>query len=101
MKRSRFSDEQIFVILKEHENGTKTDELCRRHGISPATFYLWRRKLAGIDVSGACKLRSLEDENACLKRTVADQALDISAMKAIGAFFSRPVRIYTRLFKAH
>jgi putative transposase len=83
MKRSRFSDEQIIAILREHENGAKTDELCRRHGISPATFYLWRRKLGGMEVSDARKLRSLEDENARLKRIVADQALDISALKAI------------------
>lgn len=83
MKRSRFSDEQIIAILKEHENGVKTDELGRRHGISPATFYAWRRKLGGMDVSDARKLRVLEDENARLKRIVADQALDISALKAI------------------
>ena len=83
MKRSRFSDEQIIAILREHENGTKTDELCRRHGISPATFYVWRKKLGGMEVSNARKLRALEDENARLKRIVADQALDLSAMKAI------------------
>lgn len=83
MKRSRFSDEQIIAILREHENGAKMDELCRRHGISPATFYVWRRKLGGMEVSDARKLRALEDENARLKRIVADQALDISALKAI------------------
>lgn len=83
MKRSRFSDEQIIAILREHENGVKMDELCRRHGISPATFYVWRRKLGGMEVSDARKLRALEDENARLKRIVADQALDISALKAI------------------
>ena len=83
MKRSRFSDEQIIAILKENEAGAKVDELCRRHGISSATFYAWRKKLGGMEASDAKKLRDLESENARLKRIVADQMLDMSAMKEL------------------
>lgn len=83
MNRSRFPDEQIIAILREHENGAKTEELCRGRGIRPATFCVWRRKAGGMEVSDAGMLRALEDENARLKRSVADQALGISALKAI------------------
>nr|ADI18736.1 transposase and inactivated derivatives [uncultured Rhizobiales bacterium HF4000_32B18] len=83
MKRSRFSDEQIIAIIKENEAGAKVDELCRRHGISSATFYAWRKKLGGMEASDAKKLRDLESENARLKRIVADQMLDMSAMKEL------------------
>ena len=81
MKRKRFSEEQIIGVLKESEAGSKTDDLCRRHGISTATFYAWRKKYGGLEVSEARRLRALEGENAKLKRIVADQVLDMSAMK--------------------
>ena len=83
MKRKRFSEEQIIVVLKENEAGAKIDVLCRRHGISTATFYAWRRKYGGMDASEAKRLRELESENAKLKRIVADQMLDMSAMKEL------------------
>lgn len=83
MKRKRFSEEQIIAVLKENEAGAKVDDLCRRHGISTATFYAWRRKYGGMDASEAKRLRELESENAKLKRIVADQMLDMSAMKEL------------------
>ncbi len=83
MKRSRFSDEQVITILKENEAGARVDELCRRHGISSATFYAWRKKFGGMDASDAKRLRELEAENAKLKRIVADQMLDMTAMKEL------------------
>ena len=70
-------------MLKETEAGAKVDDLCRRHGISTATFYAWRRKYGGMDASEAKRLRELETENAKLKRIVADQMLDMSAMKEL------------------
>ena len=76
MRRSRFTEEQIVGILKEQEAGVPTAELCRRHGISDQTFYNWKRKYGGLDVSDAKRLKQLEDENSRLKRLVADQALD-------------------------
>lgn len=83
MKRSRFSDEQVIAILKENEAGSKVDDLCRRLGISSATFYAWRKKFGGMEVSDAKKLRELETENARLKRIVADQMLEVTAMKEL------------------
>jgi putative transposase len=83
MKRKRFSDEQIIGVLKESEAGAKADEICRRHGISPATFYAWRKKYGGMEASDARRLRELEAENAKLKRIVADQMLDMTAMKEL------------------
>ena len=83
MKRKRFSEEQIIAVLKENEAGAKVDDLCRRHGISTATFYAWRRKYGGMDASEAKRLGELESENAKLKRIVADQMLDMSAMKEL------------------
>ena len=83
MKRKRFTEEQIIAVLKENEAGAKVDELCRRHGISSATFYTWRRKYGGMDASEAKRLRALEVENAKLKRIVADQMLDMTAMKEL------------------
>ena len=74
--RKRHSEETIIGILKESEAGAKTAELCRRHGISEGTFYKWKSKFGGLDVSEAKRLRALEDENSRLKRLVADQALD-------------------------
>jgi len=83
MKRARFSEEQIITILKEAEGGTKVTELCRRHGISDATFYTWRSKYGGLEMSEVRRLRQLEEENRRLKSIVADQALDIRALKDV------------------
>ena len=83
MKRKRFSEEKIIGVLKEHEAGAKVDDICRRHGISSATFYTWRKKYGGMDASEAKRLRALEAENAKLKRIVADQMLDMTAMKEL------------------
>jgi putative transposase len=81
MKRSRFSEEQIIAILKEHERGSKTPDLCRKHGISEATFYNWKSKFGGMEVSEARRLKALEGENAKLKRLLADAMLDNAALK--------------------
>lgn len=83
MKRSRFSEEQIIAILKEQEAGMPTVEVCRRHGVSPATFYKWKSKFGGMEVSEAKRLRSLEDENAKLKKLLAEAMLDIAVLKDI------------------
>ena len=83
MKRKRFTEEQIIAVLKENEAGAKVDDLCRRHGISSAAFYTWRKKYGGMDASEAKRLRALEVENAKLKRIVADQMLDMTAMKEL------------------
>jgi putative transposase len=83
MRRSRFSDEQIIAIVKEQEAGAKTADLCRRHGISDATFYKWKCKYGGFEVSKARRLKALEDENARLKRLLADAMLDNAALKEI------------------
>lgn len=76
MKRSRFNEEQIIAILKEQEGGMPTAEVCRRHGISSATFYKWKSKFGGLDVSEARRLRSLEEENSRLKKLLAEAMLD-------------------------
>ena len=81
MKKKRFSEEQIIAVLKEAEAGAKVLDLCRKHGISDATFYNWKAKYAGMTVAELRRLRELEAENAKLKRIVADQVLDISALK--------------------
>jgi len=81
MKRNRFSEEQIIGILKEHEAGVSVSELCRKHGVSDASIYKWKAKYGGMDVSEAKKLRGLEDENAKLKRLLADAMLDNVALK--------------------
>ena len=83
MKRSRFSEEQIIGVLKEQEAGMLTVEVCRRHGISPATFYKWKSKFGGMEVSEAKRLRALEDENAKLKKLLAEAMLDIAVLKDI------------------
>jgi putative transposase len=83
MKRRRFSDEQIIAIVKEQEAGAKTADVCRRHGISDATFYKWKSKYGGLEVSEARRLKALEDENARLKRLLADAMLDNAALKEI------------------
>ena len=84
MKRSRFSDEQIIAVLKEQEAGMATADVCRRHGVSSATFYKWKAKYGGLEVSEARRLRSLEEENARLKRLLADAMLDNAMLKEIG-----------------
>ena len=81
MKRKRFTEEQIIGVLKEHELGAKTADLCRKHGISEATFYNWKSKFGGMDVSEAKRLKALEDENGKLKRLLADAMLDNAALK--------------------
>ena len=81
MKRSRFTEEQIIGILREQEAGVATAEVCRRHGVSSATFYKWKAKFGGLDVSEARRLKALEDENARLKRMLADAMLDNVALK--------------------
>jgi putative transposase len=81
MKRSRFSEEQIIGILKEHQAGMSAADLCRRHGISDATFYKWRSKYGGMEVSDARKLKALEEENRKLKKLLAEQMLDNSTLK--------------------
>lgn len=81
MKRSRFSDEQIIAILKEQEAGVPVSELCRKHGVSDASIYKWKSKYGGMDVSEAKRLKALEDENAKLKRMLADAMLDNVALK--------------------
>lgn len=81
MKRSRFTEEQIIAVLREQEAGTKTADVCRRHGISEATFYAWKAKFGGLDVSEARRLKALEDENAKLKKLFADAMLDNVALK--------------------
>ncbi len=81
MRRSRFSEEQIIGILREHEAGAATPELCRRHGISDATFYKWKAKYGGMDVSDAKRLKGLEDENRRLKKLLAESMLDNAALK--------------------
>ena len=81
MKGSRFSEEQIIGILKEHEAGASTSEMCRRHGISDATFYKWKARYGGLEVSEARRLKSLEDENRRLKKLLAEAMLDNSALK--------------------
>jgi len=83
MKRARFSEEQIIGVLKEAEAGAKVSELCRRHGISDATFYTWRSKYGGLEISEMRRLRQLEEENRRLKSIVADQALDLRALKDV------------------
>jgi putative transposase len=85
MKGSRFTQEQIIGILREQEAGAKTADVCRKHGISDATFYKWKAKYGGLEVSEAKRLKALEDENARLKRLLADAMLDNAVLKDIAA----------------
>ena len=81
MKRSRFTEEQIIAIMREQETGVPVADLCRKHGLSSPTFYKWKAKYGGLDVSEARRLKALEDENAKLKRMLADAMLDNVALK--------------------
>jgi putative transposase len=81
MRKSRFTEEQIIAILTEHERGMGTAEVCRKHGISAGTFYKWKAKFGGMEVSDARKLKTLEAENARLKRLLADAMLDNVVLK--------------------
>ena len=93
MKRSRFSEEQIIGILKEAEAGIKVADLCRQNGISDATFYKWRSKYGGLELSEAKRLRSLEQENARLKKLVAELMLDNTMLKDVASKnFFRPTQ---------
>ena len=83
MKRSRFTEEQIIAILKEQEAGVSTADVCRRHGVSSATFYKWKAKFGGLEVSEAKRLRQLEDENSKLKKLLAEAMLDNAMLKEI------------------
>lgn len=83
MKRKRFTEEQIIGVLREHEVGAKAGDLARKHGISEATLYNWKAKYGGLDVSEAKRLKALEDENARLKKLLADQMLEAAALKEL------------------
>ena len=83
MKKKRFTEEQILQVLKEVEAGGKVGEVCRRHGISENTYYNWKKKYGGLGISELKRLKQLEEENRRLKTIVADQALDIAALKGV------------------
>ena len=81
MKRSRFTQEQVIAVLKEHQAGAAVADICRKRGISDATFYTWRSNYGGMEVSDAKRLKSLEEENAKLKKLLAESILDVSTLK--------------------
>ena len=83
MRKSRFSEGEIIAILKEQEAGSPTSELCRRHGISQPTFYAWKAKFGGLEVSDAKRLKALEDENRKLKKLLAEQVMDNATLKEL------------------
>ena len=83
MKRSRFSEEQVIGILKEHQAGLSAAEICRKYGVSDATFYNWRSKYGGLEVSEAKRLKALEDENRKLKKLLAESMLDVATLKEL------------------
>ena len=85
MRASRFNEEQIIAILREQEAGGKTADVCRKHGVSSATFYKWKSRYGGLDVSDARRLKTLEDENAKLKKLLAEAMLDNAMLKDIAS----------------
>lgn len=85
MKQRRFNEEQIIRILKEQEAGVRTGDICRRHGIAESTFYKWKAKYGGMEISDAKRLKSLEDENRRLKSLLAEAHLDISMLKDVAS----------------
>lgn len=88
MRRGRFTEDQIIGVLREHEAGVKTAELCRKHGISDATFYTWRSRFGGMEVSDAKRLKALEEENRKLKKLLAESMLDVATLReALGKNF--------------
>ena len=93
MKRIRFTEEQIIGVLKEHEAGAKTADLARKHGVSEATLYNWKAKFGGLEVSEAKRLKALEDENAKLKKLLAEQMLDLNRPRDPSAQRSDPLKV--------
>jgi len=88
MKKSRFSEEQIIAVLKEHQAGIAVTDICRKHGISDATFYNWRSRYGGMEVSDARRLKALDDENRKLKKLLAESMLDVATLReALGKNF--------------
>ena len=85
MKRSRFTEERIIAILREQEAGAATAEICRKHAVSSATFYAWKAKYGGLDVSQARRLKALEDENARLEKLLAEAMLDVAVLRDVTA----------------
>jgi putative transposase len=85
MKRSRFTEEQIIAMLREQDIGAKTADVCRKHGVSGATFYKWKAKYGGREVSDARRLKALEDENARLKKLLAEAMLDNAMLRDVAA----------------
>lgn len=85
MRKSRFSEEQIITILREQEGGHSTADVCRRHGVSQATYYKWKAKYGGMDVSDAKRLKALEDENTKLKKLLAETMLDNAILKDVNS----------------
>jgi putative transposase len=83
MRKSRFSEDQVIGMLREQEAGSKAEEVCRMHGISETTFYKWKAKYGGLEISEARRLKGLEDENRRLKKLLAEAMLDVAALKDV------------------